>query len=60
MKLLENSLKSATGKDNYEGTNHIFSILKNLMIKENDLSSSYTNRTLSGHILFLTISIFIL
>ena len=55
VKLLENSLKSATGKDNYEGTNHIFSILKNLMIKENDLSSSYTNRTLSGHILFLTI-----
>ena len=54
VKLLENSLKAFSEKDNYEGTNHIFIILKKLIIKENSSRSSYTNRTLDGHLSFLT------
>ena len=55
VKLLENSLKAVSENDNYEGTNHIFSTLRDLIIKQNSLRSSYSNRTLEGHISFLTI-----
>ncbi len=43
VKLMENSLKLGAGKGNYEGTNHIFSILQDLIINENLNCSSYTN-----------------
>ena len=55
VKFLEKSLKAVSENDNYEGTNHIFTTLKNLIIKQNSLRSSYANRTLEGHISFLTI-----
>ena len=54
-KLLESTLKLGNGKDNYEGTNHIFSILQKLIFNENTDCSSYTNYSSKGHILFLTI-----
>ena len=55
VKLMENALKLGAGKGNYEGINHIFSILQDLILKENLLYSSYTNFSAIGHILFLTI-----
>ena len=54
-KLLESTLKLGNGKDNYEGTNHIFSILQKLIFNENSDCSSYTNYSVKGHIIFLTI-----
>ena len=55
VKLMENSLKLGAGNGNYEGTNHIFSILQNLIINENLNCSSYTNISMIGHILFLAL-----
>ena len=55
VKILENALKLGAGKDHYEGTNHIFSILQDLINNENFVNSSYTNFSTRGHILFLTI-----
>ena len=55
VKLLESNIKLGSGKDNYEGTNHIFSILQDLIIKENFNKSSYSNFSTIGHILFLAI-----
>ena len=55
VKLLESNIKLGSGKDNYEGTNHIFSILQDLIIKENFNKSSYSNFSTIGHIVFLAI-----
>ena len=55
VKLLESNIKLGSGKDNYEGTNHIFSILQDLIIKENFNKSSYSNFSTIGHIIFLAI-----
>ena len=55
VKILESNIKLGSGKDNYEGTNHIFSILQDLIIKENFNKSSYSNFSTIGHILFLAI-----
>lgn len=52
-KLIESSIKSEAGKDNYEGINHIFTILKKLMNNENSSNSSYTNQSTKGFIFFL-------
>ena len=54
-KLIENSIKSEAGKDNYEGINHIFTNLKKLMNNENSSKSSYTYQSTRGYIFFLTI-----
>ena len=53
VKLLESSLKLGAGKGKYEGTNHIFSIIQDLINKENLNCSSYTNISMSGHMIFL-------
>ena len=55
VKILESNIKLGSGKDNYEGTNHIFSILQDLIIKENFNKSSYSNFSTIGHIVFLAI-----
>ena len=55
VKLLESNIKLGSGKDNYEGTNHIFSILQDLIINENFNKSSYSNFSTIGHIIFLAI-----
>ena len=55
VKILESNIKLGSRKDNYEGTNHIFSILQDLIIKENFNKSSYSNFSTIGHILFLAI-----
>ena len=55
VKLLEKSLKSGVDKANYEGTNQIFSILQKLIFNENLISSSYTNISIKGHIIFFII-----
>ena len=54
VKIMENYLRLGKGKGDYEGTNHIFSILQELIVKENFNYSSYTNYSITGHILFLT------
>ena len=55
VKILESNIKLGSGKDNYEGTNHIFSILQDLIINENFNKSSYSNFSTIGHIIFLAI-----